>query len=102
MIRLIITPATIGQFDAHLEDGTFVCRTHQPSVDGARALLKLGYAPAELLTTRMAGSEWDSWMPLPIEEWAKWTYTEGDKGLRRERWRPGPYSRLPVRGDIRE
>jgi hypothetical protein len=38
---------------------------------------------------RMEGKAYDSFQPMPIAEWAKWTYKEREKGgLAVERWMP--------------
>ncbi len=90
MMRLILTPAqTPGRFTARLEDGTSVCVSHQPLVDGARVLLKQGFEPQILLTLRHEGQAYDSFVPRSIEAWAQDSYSESDRGgLRREKWRP--------------
>ena len=53
---------------------------------------------------RAEGNAYDSFVPHPIGEWAKWTYSESDrKGLRMERWRPRPGGGVPgARHDARE
>jgi hypothetical protein len=94
-IRLVTTPALdpekAGRFAARLESTgePIVASTRQPLVDGARALLARGFDPATPLTMRMEGKAYDSFQPLPIAEWAKWTYKEREKGgLAVERWMP--------------
>jgi hypothetical protein len=58
-------------------------------VDGARELLARSFDPATPLTMRLDGKTYDSFQPMPIGEWAKWTYTEPDKrGLKSQRWMP--------------
>ena len=100
MIRLLITDAARpGNFIARLETGEFVVQSHAPLADGARELLKRGFDPLALITMRAEGNAYDSFVPHPIGEWAKWTYSESDrKGLRMERWRPRPEGAFPVRG----
>jgi hypothetical protein len=92
MIRLILTPSKRPErYNARREDtGEFVIRSHQPLYDGARELLKRGILSDTLLTIRHAGSGHDSFLPKPIEEWAKWTIWEGRRGsgLKRARWTP--------------
>ena len=42
----------------------------------------------------MEGKSYDSFQPLPIGYWAKWTYKEGEKdALRRTLWMPLPADR---------
>jgi hypothetical protein len=63
-------------------------------VDGARELLGRGFDPATPLTMRMEGNTYDSFQPLPIGEWAKWTYAESEeRALRRVPWMPFPTPR---------
>jgi hypothetical protein len=94
-IRLVVAPESAGKFTARLE-GTgevIVSGTRQPLVDGARELLVRGFDPAAL-TMRHEGKAYDSFQPLPIGQWAKWTYTEGEKdALRRTAWMPLPSDR---------
>jgi hypothetical protein len=88
--RLILTPDPIsGGYVARL-DGDHVVTSRQPVVDGARVLLRRGHSPDALLTARHAGAA-DSFKPLPIREWARWTYTDGVTGrLQRIEWTPMP------------
>jgi hypothetical protein len=46
-----------GQFDAYLGTRLLVVRTRQPFVDGARALLALGFDPATTVILKHLGSE---------------------------------------------
>jgi hypothetical protein len=94
-IRLVVTPEadSPGRFTARLEstDELIVAGTRQPLVDGARVLLDRGFDPATPLTMRLEGKAYDSFQPLPISQWAKWTYTEGENTpLRCARWMPRP------------
>jgi hypothetical protein len=93
-LRLIVSPdrKRLGAFSADLETGgALVAITRQPLVDGARELLACGFDPAALLTMRMEGKAYDSFQALPIGQWAKWTYTEGENTpLRCARWMPRP------------
>ena len=93
--RLIATldPKRPGAFAARLESTSeeIVCSSRQPLVDGARELLARGFDPATPLTMRMEGKAYDSFQPLPIGRWARWSYTEGEKTpLRSVPWRPNP------------
>jgi hypothetical protein len=96
-LRLIVSPdrKKPGSFRAYLETGdALVASTRQPLVDGARELLSRGLDPATLLTMRVEGKSYDSFAPLPIGQWAKWTYTESEKhALKRQRWMPLPVDR---------
>jgi hypothetical protein len=91
VIRLVVAPEAPGRLTARLE-GTgevIVASTRQPLVDGARVLLDQGYDPGALLTMRHEGMDYDSFRPMPIAEWAKWTYKEREKGgIAIERWMP--------------
>jgi len=90
--RLIVSPDIgPGTFIARLEgsDEIVVQGTRQPLVDSARVLLGRGFDPATPLTMRHAGKICDSFRPLPIGEWARWTYKEPDqRPLQRTRWKP--------------
>jgi hypothetical protein len=98
--RLLLTekplPTTasneIASFFAVLEStGELVVVSHKPLVDGARELIARGFDPATPLTMRHAGNAHDSFTPMSIGHWAKWTYTEPDKGtFRMIPWRPRP------------
>ncbi len=98
-LRLIASPdrKRPGAFNAHLETGeALVESSRQPLVDGARVLLARGFDPASPLTMRMEGKTYDSFAPLPIGQWAGWTYEEsGTKALRRVRWMPFPTAAGP-------
>ena len=78
----------IDRFEAWL-DGTLICISRQPRLDAARELLRLGYSPSMLMTTRAHDRNYDSWTPAPLGELAKWTVAEmSGRGLRRLRWQP--------------
>jgi hypothetical protein len=85
--HLVLYPIQHGrQFEAYL-DGAPICTSHQPLLDGARELLRRGFDPATLLTMRHAGKTYDSFIPKPIAELAKWTAVErGSGGPRLERY----------------
>ena len=77
----------IDKFEAWL-DGELICVSRQPRLDGARELLRRGHSPDTLMTTRAHDRGYDSFIPAPISEVAKWTVSERDKrGLCREQWR---------------
>ena len=77
----------VDRFEAWL-DGELICISRQPRLDGARELLRRGYSPDTLMTTRAHDRSYDSFVPAPIGELAKWTVSERDKrGLYRERWK---------------
>lgn len=69
----------LDRFDAYVGDAFIVC-SRQPLLDGARKLLELGYNDDEPLTMRMHNREYDSFIPKPISEWAKWTIKEAGRG----------------------
>jgi hypothetical protein len=94
-VRLVASPEAdpqkAGRFTARLESRgeVIVASTRQPLVDGARELLGRGFDPATPLTMRMEGKAYDSLQPMPIGNWAGWTYEESERdGLRCVRWRP--------------
>lgn len=66
-----------SKFEIYL-DGTSLGLVNSPTYDGARLLLKMGYNPEELLTTRQADSKHNSWNPQALWKWAKWTTQELD------------------------
>jgi hypothetical protein len=93
VFRLVVASETDspGRFTARLESTgeLLVSGSRQPLVDGARVLLARGFDPATPLTMRMEGKAYDSFQPMPIGQWAKWTYEESEKtALRRVRWMP--------------
>jgi hypothetical protein len=99
-IRAVVAPEPDpekpGRSVARLESTgeVIVASTRQPLVDGARELLAGGFDPATPLTMRHEGKAYDSFQPLPIGKWAKWTYKEGEKdALRRTAWMPLPTDR---------
>jgi hypothetical protein len=90
-IRLVVSPEGLGRFTARLESAgdVLVAGTRQPLVDGARALLAQDFDPNAPLTMRHEGNAYDSFQPMPIGHWAKWTYKERERdGLSVERWMP--------------
>jgi hypothetical protein len=90
-IRLVVAPEAAGRFTARLESTgeAIVAGTRQPLVDGAREMLARGFDPATPLTMRHKGKAYDSFQPMPIGHWAKWTYKEREKGgMAVERWMP--------------
>lgn len=89
-ITLVVTPARDADgsrahrrqhplFEAHLYDGTFVVRSHQPLLDGARALIAKGHDPSGWITMRHKGKDYDSFKPVKISEAAKLTVEERDR-----------------------
>jgi hypothetical protein len=86
-MRLALRPdGRQGQFAAYLGD-ELVCTSRQPFLDGARELVRRGYDPTLLLTTRHEGKGYDNFIPRPIGELAGLTVSERDSGLRLERYR---------------
>ena len=93
----------VDKFEGWL-DGELIVVSKQPRLDGARELLRRGYLPDALMTTRAEGRDYDSFIPAPIGEVAKWTIVEESRdGLRRRLWQPPhntpvyPDTSLPVR-----
>jgi hypothetical protein len=93
---LVVAPETPGRFTARLESTAelVVENSRQPLVDGARVLLGQGFDPGTPLTMRHERKGYNSFQPMPIGHWAKWTYKEGEKdALRRTPWMPLPTDR---------
>jgi hypothetical protein len=106
-MRLVVSPEAdsqkAGRFTARLESTgeLLVANTRQPLVEGARELLARGFDPGTPLTMRHEGSAHDSFQPMPICQWAKWTYKEGEKdALRRTPWMPLPADRGWQKGGV--
>ena len=66
-----------SKFRIYLHDN-LIGTVSSPIHDGARLLIKMGYSPHTLLTTRSQDSQHDSWVPKPLSHWAKWTTEEQD------------------------
>ena len=60
-------------------DGELIGLVNSPAYDGARLLVKMGYDPQRLMTTRSMDSQHNSWTPQPIHKFAKLTVKERDK-----------------------
>ena len=60
-------------------NGELIGLVNSPAYDGARLLLKLGYDPERLMTTKSVTSQHNSWKPQPIHKFAKLTVKERDK-----------------------
>ena len=90
LVRIFVIAHGTTQFRATL-DGEHIVTSDRPLVDAARILLGRGYDPATPLTMRHIGSLYDSFVLMPIGEWAKLTYEEGAKApLNRRKWKPFP------------
>lgn len=59
-------------------DGRLIGLVNSPAYDGARLLLKMGYDPDRLMTTRSMDSQHFSWTPQPIHKFAKLRSVETD------------------------
>lgn len=90
VIEITLIPHTADRFKMVLSDGTMLPRSsRQPRLDGARQMLKDGWSPETLITTRHQANDYPNWKPAPIGELAEWTIGESDKcGLSRRRWKP--------------
>ena len=93
-VRLILRPCSLtaakhaDKLDAYL-DGHYIVTSREPLLDGARELLRRGYSPDTLLTTRHEGKSFDNFKPAPIGKLAGLTITEESRdGLRIRRWVP--------------
>lgn len=60
-------------------DGRLIGLVNSPAYDGARLLVKMGYDPDRLMTTKSVQSDCLSWTPQPLWKWAKLTVKERDK-----------------------
>ena len=75
-VRLILRPCSLtaakhaDKFDAWL-DGHYIVTSREPLLDGARELLRRGYSPDTLLTTRHDGKDFDNFEPLPLARLAR-------------------------------
>lgn len=82
-------------------NGELIGLVNSPAYDGARLLVKLGYDPDKLMTTRAMDSQHYFWTPQPIHKFAKLTVKERDKsGLAVEPFIqfPGVGRRSPLGG----
>ncbi len=59
-------------------DGELIGLVNSPAYDGARLLVKLGYDPQKLMTTKSVESQHYSWTPQPLWKWAKLRSVETD------------------------
>lgn len=99
MAHLVMHPSrrTPGLFSATLDGVEIVRSTRQPFLDGARALLAMGHAPDEPLTSAHVGSETVA-LRSTVGEAARWTIFERDRGgLGKALWMP----RSSFHGDAR-
>ncbi len=103
-VRLIIRLCSLtaakhaDKFDAYV-DGHYIVTSREPLLDGARELLRRGYDPDTLVTTRHDGKAFYSFEPAPLGRLAGLTMEESDaRGLRLRKWEPYPnaVSRHPV------
>lgn len=82
-------------------DGEVIGYGNSALFDGARMLLSLGYDPETLMTTKSTASQYNSWTPKPISEWAKLTVKERKSGaLSVETFVAFPGATLQPRNDI--
>ncbi len=95
-VRLILRSCSLtaakhaDKLDAYL-DGHYIVTSREPLFDGARELLRRGYDPDTLMTTRHDGKAVDSFKPAPLGKLAGLTMEESDKrGLRVRKWKPHP------------
>lgn len=61
-------------------DGELIGVEPSAATHGARLLLKLGYSPNTLMTTKSLFSEYPSWVPRRIGDWAETSCTEARDG----------------------
>ncbi len=94
-VRLILRPCSLtaakhaDKLDAYL-DGHYIVTSREPLFDGARELLRRGYDPATLMTTRHDGKAFDNFEPLPLARLAGLTTREDSNGPRIVKWKPMP------------
>ena len=97
IIRLMVMPCKpelhrkwAGVFEAKLGE-TIICRSRQPFVDGARALLAMGYDPEMVLVMRHATTGTDA-LKAKLRVAAKLTVDESRTKFRR--WDAMPLARV--------
>ena len=93
-IRTKPHPKRPGVFVASLE-GKTLCISRTPLADGARALIRLGFPPAMLVTMRHEGSAHDSFVPETLANWAARAYVETAHGPKIIPWEAFPEDRRP-------
>jgi hypothetical protein len=87
LIDLVLAPAGAGKFRAMVGSAAITRPTRQPLLDGARALLALGYAPETRIAARHAGSTIVT-VRSTVGEAARWTIEDADRGgLRNRLWK---------------
>lgn len=59
-------------------DGELIGLVNSPAYDGARLLVKMGYDPQRLMTSKSVQSDCLSWEPQPLWKWAKLRSVETD------------------------
>ena len=95
VIRLIIRPCPItsskhaDKFDAY-PDGHYIVTSREPLFDGARELLRRGYDPDTLMTTRHDGKAFDNFKPAPLGKLAGLSSRDDKNGPRIVKWKPMP------------
>ena len=83
-VRLIIRLCSLtaakhaDKFDAYV-DGHYIVTSREPLLDGARELLRRGYDPDTLVTTRHDGKAFYSFEPAPLGRLAGLTIEESEE-----------------------
>ena len=80
VIRIVVTPASPGRFDAFLPDGHALLRdVYEPLLDAAKLLADQGVDPDTVLVMRHQGRSFDA-MRGRLGKLAKLTIREGRRG----------------------
>ena len=88
--RIMIDREVVGPGGARYDismDGKPLGRVRVPRLDGARLLLRMGWPPETLLTTRWRGNDFDNWQPATVGHLAGMSVTETEsQGIKRIRF----------------
>ena len=89
MIEIIVARAGLGKYRVMVGSMAITRPTRQSLLDGARALLGLGYPGQSAVVARHAGFDTVAMRGIIMGKLAEWTVKERDRsGIKRERWQP--------------
>jgi hypothetical protein len=99
--EIVVLARPGGTFEARWQD-RILCRSRQPFLDGARALLALGLPPETVLVMRHAGSDTEA-LRSTIGAASRLTVQENDKtGPALRRWNAFPRDRMRPYSDLND